>query len=1016
MLDDFGHMLISNYGSIGPAAILGAAVEPNGTVHQEPKIGIPLAMINRHGFIAGATGTGKTKTLQLLCEQLSAQGVPVFAADIKGDLSGLAMPGEVSGRVLEQAKEIGWVWKPGDVPVEFVSLTGKFGVQLRATVSSFGPLLLGKMLSLNDTQTSVLTMVFKYADDNQLPLLDLPDLGAVLQFLSSDEGKKALAPYGGMSTASAGMLLRKIVELESQGADRFFGEPEFDVKDMLHLTQDGRGVVTCLELSDVQDKPLLWSTFMMWLLAELYHNLPEAGDVPKPKLVFFFDEAHLLFNDSPKAFLDQIQQAVRLIRSKGVGVYLVIPTPKHVPTDVLAQLSNRIQHALRAHTPDGNKALKATVRTFPKTSFYDLEETLMTLGIGEAFVTVLDSRGAPTPVVATRLIPPGSRMAPLTPEELQANIRQSDYLPEYGKAVDRESAREILASRMANTAASPTVTPAGAGPAPEPARSSRVGKTMAQVAGGALVGALTSSIGRTVGREVVRGLLGTKPPTWMQKRIDEDAQEQAARIMAGGTVTQRGGAPKMPDAGELYGVFAPKLEDLRFSVRTVEKAGFWKPTFFPPSPASLVDEFDAYMLELVAHFLFADDELSKEELPFVRRLAHSDLDLEDARLMLAFLKAKRPALLAESPLFLQAAIRYDQANHSHYASDMIKLLESLGNLVVACDSRVLPREAAAVAAYVDQLSNRLPQDVRAPESGPSGTGSVAPKQTESAGLSGSSPSLQQLFAELQALVGLQAVKAEVASLTNFIRIRKLREAQGLPVPPMSLHLVFSGNPGTGKTTVARILAGIYRCIGLLTKGQLVEVDRSGLVGGYVGQTALKTQAVVQSALDGVLFIDEAYALAHGHSEVDFGREAIDTLLKLMEDHRDRLVVIVAGYSGPMQKFLESNPGLRSRFNRFFEFPDYTAAELYEVFRRMVEQGRYILEGAAADRARALIETYWELRGANFGNARVVRNIFEQTLMRQADRLATDRDISPDELATITREDIPPENSVGREPL
>jgi DNA helicase HerA-like ATPase len=523
-MSPFSDMLAAGYGFTDPSLILGAALEGQG-LHPEPKVKIPLAMLNRHGLISGATGTGKTKTLQLLTEQLSAQGVPVFAADIKGDLSGLAMPGEASDRVAGRAKEVGWDWKSAGVPVEFVSLTGGPGVQLRATVSSFGPLLLGKALSLNDTQTSVLTMVFKYADDSQLPLLDLPDLRAVLQFLTSGDGKAALAQYGGMSSATVGVLLRKIVELESQGADRFFGEPEFDVKDMLQLTSDGRGVVTCLELSDVQDKPLLWSTFVMWLLAELYHNLPEMGDLPKPKLAFFFDEAHLLFDDAPKPFLDQVQQIVRLIRSKGVGVFFVTQTPKDVPNDVLAQLGNRVQHALRAHTPDDDKALKATVRTFPKTEFYDLEETLTSLGIGEAVVTGLDARGSPTPVVATRLIPPNSRMAPLTPDELQADIRQSDYLAEYGKAVDRESAREILATRMANTTApaapSPTSVPAGRVPAPDPAGAGRVGKTIAQVAGGALVGALTSSIGRTVGREVVRGLfglLGAKPPRTTTRR------------------------------------------------------------------------------------------------------------------------------------------------------------------------------------------------------------------------------------------------------------------------------------------------------------------------------------------------------------------------------------------------------------------------------------------------------------------------------------------------------------------
>lgn len=500
----FTEMLATGYGTDEPSLVLGAALEGS-QVHQEPKIRLPLSMANRHGLVAGATGTGKTKTLQLLTEQLSAQGVPVFVGDMKGDLSGLAMPGEATPRVSGRSSDIGWDWKPKGVPVEFVSLTGALGVQLRATVSSFGPLLLGKVLSLNDTQTSVLAMVFKYSDDNQLPLLDFHDLRAVLQFLVSEDGKAALAQYGGMSSATVGVLLRKMVELESQGADRFFGEPEFDVKDMLQVTSDGRGVVTCLELSDVADKPMLFSTFMMWMLAELYHNLPEAGDLPNPKLVFFFDEAHLLFNDAPKAFLDQIEQVVRLIRSKGVGVYFVTQTPKDVPEGVLAQLGNRVQHALRAHTPDDDKALNATVRTFPKTSFYDLAETLTSLGIGEAVVTVLDARGAPTPVVAARLIPPASRMAPLTPEELQADISQSGLLAEYGKAVDRESAREMLAARMAKTA--PLAERAEA-PRPAP---SRAGKTLAQVA----AGALSSSIARTVGREVVRGifgLLGAKPP------------------------------------------------------------------------------------------------------------------------------------------------------------------------------------------------------------------------------------------------------------------------------------------------------------------------------------------------------------------------------------------------------------------------------------------------------------------------------------------------------------------------
>ena len=504
-------VLKTGYSFPGAALTLGAALEGT-TIYKEPKVRIPLAMTNRHGLVAGATGTGKTKTLQLLTEQLSAAGVSVFVADIKGDISGLAMPGEPNDRVAQRASDVGWPWKPAGVPVEFVSLSGKLGVQLRATVSSFGPLLLAKVLGLNDTQTSVLTLVFKYCDDQRLPLLDFGDLRAVLQFLSGDDGKEALSGYGGLSQATVGVLFRKMVELEVQGAEQFFGEPEFDVHDLLVTTRDGKGVVTCLELSDVQDKPKLFSTFMMWMLAELYHNLPEAGDLDKPKLVFFFDEAHLLFNDASKAFLEQVEQVVRLIRSKGVGVYFVTQTPKDVPTDILAQLSNRVQHALRAHTPDDETALNATVRTFPKTDIYDLAQTLTSLGIGEAIVTVLDPRGVPTPVVATRLIPPASRMAPLTPDELEADIRQSDLLAEYGKSIDRESAREILAARLTKT----TPPAAGTAPsAPATAAGGRSGMSAGAKIGAAVVTALGTTVARTVGRELIRGvfgMLGAKPP------------------------------------------------------------------------------------------------------------------------------------------------------------------------------------------------------------------------------------------------------------------------------------------------------------------------------------------------------------------------------------------------------------------------------------------------------------------------------------------------------------------------
>ena len=334
-------------------------------------------------------------------------------ADIKGDLTGMAAPGDATNpKVVERLTSLGWTFEPSGHPVEYLSLSGKLGAQVRATTHSFGPLLLGKVLDLNDTQTSILSLIFKYCDDNDLPLLDLKDLAATLKYLASDDGKPVLADYGGMSSASVGVLLRSIVVLEQAGADIFFGEPEFDVADLLRTTPEGEGIVSILELSDVMDQPRLFSTFMLWMLARLYETLPEVGDLPKPKLCFFFDEAHLLFDNASQALLDEIERTARLIRSKGVGVYFVTQAPTDVPSSVLAQLGNRVQHALRAFTPDDADALRKTARTFPTTTFYDVEKTITSLGTGEALVTVLSPRGVPTPLAATRLLPPDSSMTP----------------------------------------------------------------------------------------------------------------------------------------------------------------------------------------------------------------------------------------------------------------------------------------------------------------------------------------------------------------------------------------------------------------------------------------------------------------------------------------------------------------------------------------------------------------------------------------------------------------------------
>lgn len=415
----------------------------NGEIHPEPLVRMPLGMLNRHGLIAGATGTGKTRTLQLIAEQLSAAGVPVFVADVKGDLSGLAMPGTRNAKIDERAQATGSTWTATGFPVEFLSLTGKLGAHVRATVASFGPLLLSRVMGLNETQTSVLTMVFKYCDDRGLALLDLGDLRAVLKYLS-EEGADELKEYGGMSRQTVGVLLREMVELEHQGAGAFFGEPEFDLEDLLQVDRDGRGIISSLELSDCRDRPALFSTFLLWMLARLYLELPEVGDLPKPRLVFFFDEAHLLFDGASKALRDQVEQVVRLIRSKGVSVFFVTQSPRDLPSEVLAQLGNRVQHALRAFTPDDEKAMRAAARTFPRTRWYDVEELLTSVGTGEAVVTVLNRKGNPTPTVACHLLAPASSMSTMSGEELQRRLAVSQQVKRYRDAIDRESAREIL--------------------------------------------------------------------------------------------------------------------------------------------------------------------------------------------------------------------------------------------------------------------------------------------------------------------------------------------------------------------------------------------------------------------------------------------------------------------------------------------------------------------------------------------------------------------------------------------
>ncbi|MFE1555591.1 helicase HerA-like domain-containing protein [Streptomyces sp. NPDC058734] len=508
--------IAAGYAFTGPALDLGALLW-DGKCLPGRQIRIPLSMLNRHGLVAGATGTGKTKTLQLIAEQLSANGVPVFLADIKGDVSGISVPGAANERTAARAGEVAQEWEATGYPAEFYSLGGIGpGIPVRATVTAFGPVLMSKVLQLNQTQEQSLGLIFHYADSKGLELIDLKDLRAVVAFLVSDKGKPELKGIGGLSTVTAGVILRALTAFEQQGAAEFFGEPEFDTSELLRTAADGRGVVSVLELPAVQDKPQLFSTFLMWLLADLYGGLPEVGDLERPKLVFFFDEAHLLFNGASKAFLESITQTVRLIRSKGIGVFFVTQTPKDVPADVLAQLGNRVQHALRAFTPDDAKALKATVKTFPN-SPYDLEETLTGLGTGEAVVTVLSENGAPTPVAATRLRAPQSLMGPVDAEALERAVKSSLLYSRYAEPVDRESAYEKITAEQAAAEAEAEAAAAAAeadkqakeaakaarsAPKPEPSLAE-------QVVGSGLFRSLARSIGTQLGREISRSIFGT---------------------------------------------------------------------------------------------------------------------------------------------------------------------------------------------------------------------------------------------------------------------------------------------------------------------------------------------------------------------------------------------------------------------------------------------------------------------------------------------------------------------------
>ncbi len=477
---DFRELIDKGYAFKGDSITLGAAML-DGKALTGAHVKVPLKMLNRHGLIAGATGTGKTKSLQVLAENLSEKGVPVLLMDLKGDLSGLAQPSPGHPKIDERHAQIGLPFTPKSFPVEILSLSDQDGVRLRATVSEFGPVLLSRILDLSDTQAGIVAVIFKYCDDHKLPLLDLKDFKKVLQYATGEGKEEFSKSYGRISTASTGTILRKVIELEQQGADLFFGEKSFDVNDLTRIDPKGRGVINIIRLTDIQDRPKLFSTFMLSLLAEIYNTFPEIGDPEQPELVLFIDEAHLIFKEASRALLDQIESIVKLIRSKGVGVYFVTQNPTDVPNEVLAQLGLKVQHALRAFTARDRKAIKLTAENYPESDFYDTKEVLTALGIGEALVSALDEKGRPTPLAATLMRAPMSRMDILTEEELEKVIKASQLAASYNEVVDRESAYEILNEKIEKAEAAAEKEPTPAAPKPSRARRSRAQDPLVKV-------------------------------------------------------------------------------------------------------------------------------------------------------------------------------------------------------------------------------------------------------------------------------------------------------------------------------------------------------------------------------------------------------------------------------------------------------------------------------------------------------------------------------------------------------
>ncbi len=497
--ESFKTVIQKGYTFDSPIIQLGAGIF-EGQVYRDVQIGIPIKTLNRHGLIAGSTGSGKTKTLQILAEQLSHNGVPSLIMDLKGDLSGIGAIAEINSKIIERMEMVGIPYSPNKSPVEFLTISQEYGTKLRATVIEFGPLLLSKILDLNETQQGVLSLVFQWADDLKIPLLDLKDLKIVLNHLATTGKQDIAAEYGTIGKVTSGTIIRKILELEQQGAEMFFGEPSFEIVDLIQTNTENQGIVSVFRVTDIQDKPKLFSTFMIQLLAELYNTLPEVGDLDKPKFMIFIDEAHLVFNHASSALIDQIEMTIKLIRSKGVGVIFITQNPSDIPEAVLSQLGLKIQHSLRAFTAKDRKKILLASQNFPLSEFYTIDQCLTTLGIGEALITCIDPKGIPTPLIHTLLRAPESRMGILSPEEIKNMVSLSTIYGKYATDIDRISAYEILSKKLNGPSGIPEIE--------KPSGSRTIAKEEKSIIEKIITNSTTKQILNTATREITRGLLG----------------------------------------------------------------------------------------------------------------------------------------------------------------------------------------------------------------------------------------------------------------------------------------------------------------------------------------------------------------------------------------------------------------------------------------------------------------------------------------------------------------------------